>query len=390
MQVYRFIYEEVFVLGGFCLQGRENLFLFAKRSFMAGWTKIFSLFMLCLSVNAVRAGKGQADTARRGLEYWGSDPYAALAVAKQQRKLLLVEFYADWNRRSRWMSERVLGDSAVRSLVEARFVAVQVSTGTPDGADLAEIYQVTGYPAILIFNANGDVLDKIDVTLDPEDFEQRIQTILMAVQGTGTWRLRQVYAAAEQSDAAATDAAVAQFLEGQLLQDVANGVVWPMFENSVVMRYGSTAFDYLISHVDLFRQEIGRGAVDAVLTEALLQSMLPYVVGSVPYGADVTETMIRTAESLELPAALSLQSMSDVAALREAEDLSLFVARLGLLLDVVPESYHLPLAMSLDVVAERGSREARSAALKTVNRVQTSLQSPANAAMLELLRDRLK
>ncbi|MCC8062670.1 MAG: thioredoxin family protein [Rikenellaceae bacterium] len=357
---------------------------------MAGWTQGFSLFMLFLSVGAARAGEMQADTARRGLEYWGSDPYAALAVAKQQRKLLLVEFYADWNHRSRWMSERVLGDSAVRSLVEARFVAVQVPTGTADGADLAGVYQVTGYPAILIFNANGDVLDKIDVTLDPEDFEQRIQTILMAVQGTGTWRLRQVYAAAEQSDTEATDAAVAQFLGGQLPQDVANGVVWPMFENSVVTRYGSTAFNYLISHVDLFRQEIGREEVDAVLTDALLQSMLPYVVGSVPYGADVAEAMIRTAESLELPAVLSLQSMSDVAALREAEDLSLFVARLGLLLDVVPESYHLPLAMSLDIVAERGSREARGAALKIVNRVHTSLQSPANAAMLELLRDRLK
>lgn len=357
---------------------------------MVDWIRGCLGVLMCLfSCPGLAAGE-PADTVRRGLDYWGSDPYAALTEAKRQRKLLLVEFYADWNHRSRWMSERVLGDSTVRSLVEAHFLAVQVPTGTPEGAELAGIYQVTGYPAILIFSSNGDVLDKIDVTLDAEDFEQRIQTILMAVQGSGTWRLRQVYAAAEQSDPEATDAAVAQFLAGQLPQDVASGVIWPMFENSVVTRFGSTAFNYLVSHVDLFRREVGREEVDAVLTEALMQSMLPYAVGSVPYGADVAQEMLRVAELLELPSSLALRSMSDVAALRSADDLSLFVARLGLLLDVVPEACHLPLAMSLDVVAERGSREAKSAALKIVTWVQNSLRSPANATMLELLRDRLK
>lgn len=347
------------------------------------------VLLLCLH-DGGRAAEVPADTVRRGLAYVGSDPYAALPVARRERKLLLVEFYADWNHRSRWMSERVLGDSAVRALVEANFVAVQVPTGTPEGAELAGIYQVTGYPSIVIFTANGDVLDKIDVTLDAEDFAQRIQTVLMTVQGVGTWKLRQVYAAAERADYAATDAAVADFLGGQLPQDAAGGVVWPMFENSVVTRYGSTAFNYLVSHVALFRQEAGREEVDAVLTDALRQSMLPYVVGSVPYGADVAGEMVRTAEALELPAALTLQSMSDVAGLRGSEDLALYVARLGLLMDMVPESYHLPLALALDVVADRGSRDAKSAALKIVNRVQMSMRSPSNTAMLELLRDRLK
>lgn len=329
-------------------------------------------------------------TVGRGLTYWSSDPYAALAEAKRQRKLLLVEFYADWSHRSRWMSEHVLGDSSVRKLIERHFVAVQVPTGTPDGADLAELYQVTGYPAIVIFNASGDVLDKIDTTLDAEDFEQRIRAILMAMQGAEAWKLRIVYAAAERSDAAATDAAVEQFLDGQLPQDVANSVVWPMFENSTVMRCGSTAFDYLVSHVELFRKEIGRETVDAVLTETLFQSMLPYVVGSLPYRAETVAEMVHTAERIGLSSVLALQSMADVAVLRGGDDLSLFVARLGLLLDMLPEAYLLPLAVSLDIVAERGSRDAKAAAAKIVNRVQITLQSPSNTAMLERLGERLK
>lgn len=367
-----------------------NLFIIVRNRMTNVWCRMIGILLGGLFLGNARAAETPADTLKRGLTYWGSDPYAALAVAKRQRKLLLVEFYAEWNRRSRWMSERVLGDSTVRALVEPHFVAVRVPTETSAGADLAALYQVTGYPAILIFSSNGDVLDKIDVTLDEEDFLQRLQTILMTVQGAGTWRLRQVYAAAERSDTEATDAAAAEFLGGQLPQDVASAAIWPLFENSVVVRYGSTAFNYLVSHADLFRGRIGRDKVDAVLTEALMQSMLPYVVGSVPYGADVAEGIIAAAEDLDLPSALALRSMADVAALRDAEDLALFVARLGLLLDLVPETYHLPLAVSLDVVAERGTREAKNAALKIVNRVRTSLRSPANAAILESLGDRLK
>lgn len=325
-----------------------------------------------------------------GLRYYGSDPYAALPVARQQRKLLLVEFYADWNHRSRWMGERVLADSALRPLIEDNFVAVRVLTGTAEGAELAGVYQVTGYPAILIFNANGDVLDKIDVTLDGEDLDQRLRTVLMTVQGMGTWRLRQIYSAAERADRAGTDAAVAEFLGGQLPRDVANGVVWPMFENSVVSRYGSTAFNYLVANLGFFRDEVGRDKVDGVITEALQEALLPYAIGSVPYAADVAGEVVATAQRLDLPAALILGSMSDMGALRGDKDLSLFVGRLGLLLDLVPESYQLPLVLSLDMVAQRGSRDDRSAALRIVQRALTVEESPSNASLLENLSDRLK
>ena len=176
-----------------------------------GWRIGFLLSGLCLALGTARAGTSDGQEAKRGLKYWGNDPYAALSVAKQQRKLLLVEFYADWDYRSRWMSERVLSDSTVRSLIEAEFLAVQVPTDTPDGADLAQMYQVTAYPSIVVFNTNGDVVDKIDTTLDAEDFEQRLQAILMTTQGAGAWQMRQVYSAAENGDTLATDQAMEEF-----------------------------------------------------------------------------------------------------------------------------------------------------------------------------------
>ncbi|WP_294600990.1 thioredoxin family protein [uncultured Rikenella sp.] len=349
--------------------------------------KILLLLLLPLLLHPA-AGKETGRQAR--LTYHGSDPYTALNEARSQGKLLLVEFYADWNHRSRWMSEHVLSDSAVRLLIESRFIPVQVPTGTTQGAELARLYEVTSYPAILIFHPSGDVLDKVDVTLDPADFEQRLRALLMTTQGYGTWRLRRIYTAAESGDPVATDAAVRDFLHGQLPQDLANSVIWPLFENSIVLRSDSPAFDYLTTHIETFRQAIGRETVDAVLDETLRSGMLPYVVGSRPYSTPATAALVETARRLDLSSLQSLESMADVAALRQSDDLDLFTARVGLLMAMLPEPYSLPLALSLEPVALRGSRDTRKAARELVDELLNRLRSPAQIEMLHSLRERLE
>lgn len=348
------------------------------------------LLWLCLILSGVGQASAVESPQQRGLNYYGSDPYAALEAAQQQGKLLLVEFYAEWNYRSRWMAERVLGDSSVRALLEEHFLAVRVPTDTPEGADLAALYQVTGYPSLVIFSSRGDVLDKIDETLDTDDFTQRVETLLTSIEGNTTGRLRQVYAAAETADPEATDRAVERLLGGLLPTEAAGSVVWPMFENSIVMRYGSVAFDYLERHVEIFRQETGAQEVDNLLTEALYRAMMPYVIGSAPYDSTAIRQIWQTAQQLELPAALAMESLSEAAALRMAEELTRFVARTELLMNLVPERYQLPLLLSLEVVAERGSHAAKQAALHLLSRQQTSLYSPATAAILEQLGERLK
>ena len=130
--------------------------------------------------------------------------------------------------------------------------------------------------------------------------------------------------------------------------------------------------------------------MNELLNETLRRSMLPYVVGSVPYDRRVADGMAVEAERLGLSSALALRSMAEVARLREADDLSLFVARLGLLLDLLPETYHLPLVLSLEPVAERGADETKKLALELLNRVRVSISSPANEALLSRLADRLK
>ena len=118
--------------------------------------------------------------------------------------------------------------------------------------------------------------------------------------------------------------------------------------------------------------------------------MLAYTVGSAPFQAEATQKIVTSAHNLGLSAEPLLQSMAEVAELRGSDELALYVARLGLLMDQVPESYQLPLAISLEVVAERGDKEARNAAARIVNHVRVAQFSVNNATILEELGERLK
>lgn len=324
------------------------------------------------------------------LNYYGNDPYAALNVAQRERKLLLVEFYAPWNHRSQWMHEKILRDTTFRRTFDEHFILVQVLTETPDGATLARLYEVNDYPAIVIFNYNGDVLDKIDTTLDKEDFSHRIQTLLLALHGGQAWRMSQIFAAAEYGDRPAVDAFATSFLGSQTPEQIINAVVWPLFENSQVTYYYSATFHYLLEHLDEFRTELGVDKVDETVSDVLVAGMFPYLLGSVDYSPDLTADMIRIAREAELPAADVLRSMDETAALRGSGEYFPYVGRLSILINQLPESMILPLVLSLEVVAEHGTKEEKAEADRLLNRVISHPFTPTDFILLEALRERLK
>lgn len=57
---------------------------------------------------------------------------------------------------------------------------------------------------------------------------------------------------------------------------------------------------------------------------------------------------------------------------------------------MLPEPYSLPLALSLETVAARGSRDTRKTARELVDDLLNRLRSPAQIEMLHSLRERLE
>lgn len=333
---------------------------------------------------------GSLTASAEGLRYYGNDPYAMLSEAQKQHKMLLVEFYAPWNYKSRWMNENVLGHASLREMIESHFLPVQVLTDTEDGGKLAAVYQVTDYPAIVLFSANGDVLDKIDKPLDRTDFRQRMEALFLVTGGGNMRWLNQAYAAAEAGDIENADVFAGQYLRSQTPDQVINTVVWPMFQNSQITYYYSAAFDYLITHIGGFREVIGGQEVNDLVSEILVKATLPYVVGSAAYDSAAMAQITAMAEKENLLVAAALRSAGEIVQIREAGNLALYIARLSLLLNQFPESMQFPMAMTLEVVVEKGTRDERKAASDIIASLITSQQTTSNIIILESLLERLK
>lgn len=344
---------------------------------------LFLLVFLC-------GFSGVSTASAEGLRYYGNDPYAVLNEAQKQRKMLLVEFYAPWNYKSRWMNENVLGHASMRGMIEEHFLPVQVLTDTEDGGKLAAVYQVTDYPAIVIFSANGDVLDKIDKPLDRDDFRKRMEALFLVTGGGNMRWLNQAYAAAEAGDIENADVFAGQYLRSQTPEQVINSVVWPMFQNSQITYYYSSAFDYLLAHIGRFRDTIGLSQVNDVVSEILVKAMLGYVVGSAAYDSAAMSQIAAIAGKEGLLVAGALRSAAEIVQIREEGNLALYVARLSLLLDQFPESMQFQMAMTLEIVAEKGTRDERKAAADIIASLITAQQTSSNIMILEKLLERLK
>ncbi len=321
------------------------------------------------------------------LSYFGSDPYAALAEAKRTNRLLLVEFYAPWSRASRWAHERILPDSSVRRMLDERFLLVVVDTQTPEGASLAATYQVTDYPSIVFFDSNGTVLAKIGKGIDRDGFRYQLETLLLASGSRSGWRMDQAFAAAESGDVETADHYARLFLTSEPPPKLINSATWPLFENSLITRYGSPSFNYLVDHRAAFEAAMGADRVDRLLGQKIENALIKQVVGT--EACDTAEIDRMAALGKTLVAGRRIELLGAAAKARANDQLSDLIRWIGLSLNEMDDELAFPLMMAFEVVAERGNESQRKAAAALVRQVRQATPAFDSKAVLGQLEERI-
>lgn len=87
--------------------------------------------------------------------------------ANIEGKLFFVDFYAKWCAPCKWMDETTFIDPEVTEMLNTHYVPLKVDIDEFDGFNLKQKYKVKYLPTILIFDGEGNLIDRLEETMSP-------------------------------------------------------------------------------------------------------------------------------------------------------------------------------------------------------------------------------
>jgi len=108
---------------------------------------------------------------------WEHDYAAALAQAKARNQMLVAYLYTDWCTYCKKMEAETFPSDQVKSQA-GRYVWLKLNPEKDqDGAKLRQLYGVSGYPTVIVLDANGERLEQIEGFMPPETFLQALSGV---------------------------------------------------------------------------------------------------------------------------------------------------------------------------------------------------------------------
>ena len=104
----------------------------------------------------------------------------ALEVAKSTNKLVLADMSAIWCPACRKLDQQVFSDEQVKTQLNQDFVYARIEYESPEGERFMQNYQVTGFPTLLVLNAQGEKLVQLPVSYEPLPFLATLDKVVEA------------------------------------------------------------------------------------------------------------------------------------------------------------------------------------------------------------------
>jgi len=127
---------------------------------------------------AVQSYLGQQAIDHTGLELLTLEQ--ALNVAKSSNKLVLADMSAIWCPACRKLDKQVFSDENVKTQLNQNFVYARIEYESPEGESFMQNYQVTGFPTLLVLNADGEKLVQLPINYEPLPFLATLEKVVAA------------------------------------------------------------------------------------------------------------------------------------------------------------------------------------------------------------------
>lgn len=98
---------------------------------------------------------------------WNTDFNSALTAAQKSNKLVFVDFYADWCKYCQELDEKTYPDPGVQQSLAQKYVTVKVNVDK--NPDLATKYKIYGLPTLVIMDANGNEIKRVEGYQTPSE-----------------------------------------------------------------------------------------------------------------------------------------------------------------------------------------------------------------------------
>ena len=127
--------------------------------------KILNLLLaLCLSFYAF---------ATAGLKFENNLTWAQIkAKAAKEKKMIFFDAYTTWCGPCKFLEEKVYTDASVAAYYNANYINVKFDMEDGEGLDLADEFEVTAYPTLMFFSADGKLVHKFVGAMKAPEFIQ--------------------------------------------------------------------------------------------------------------------------------------------------------------------------------------------------------------------------